>query len=372
MVADTKSKFKVPQPLREIIMRLGGQESKDEGLFFKENLDAKDQALGIGYIDFRPDKNGKPRPKGWCYYSDGSPELKVDEATLNSVPFLATYRRLRDEYLDQMAKQLAGEEESPVTSEFTVPATKKTIDQVNAEAKEKYGENKPAVIEPQVMAQSAKSEPSQEPSQNTALSTTSAGDNKLVVGINKNRQTAVTINGVEIPNEHIFWYGIRKAGKVVNAKPYIDIKGLEYLATKMDILYVDPRSKDPNFPINQLVPAIDIEIVKSPWVDNNLGPKGVALVRGIVRTKSGIIYTDIGSAAPENLNGKQKQFPLEQAIARGRGRALRVATFCSMCSYEEADLKIDGNNVVVKGVPNENGEIIDAEFSLISSSSSGE
>lgn len=338
MVSETKA-FKVPQPLRDIIMELGGQESKDPGLFFKEHLDSKDQALGVGYIDFRADKNGKPRPKGWCYYSDGGSELKTDDATLNSIPFLATYRRRRDEYLEQMATQLAGE-----------PESKKSIDQVNAECKSKYAESRghetkeaPEALIP------AKSEASQEPAQNTSM--VPATQNNVL--INHNKTDAIVINEIAVPNEYIVLY--KQGQKLV---PYIKEKGLEFLAGKMG-LWVDPRSRDPSVPVDELKPAIDHEVIKYPWVENEFGPKGVCIVKGIVRLANGQIFTDIGTVTAENSNAMQKKYPLENAITRAKARALRDATHCNVCSLEEADLDP------------KDGKVIDAEFTIVQKGGEG-
>lgn len=199
-----------------------------------------------------------------------------------------------------------------------------------------------------------------------------AAKDKMVVGINKNRATALRINGIDIPNDLIYWYGIKKNGVVVDAQPYVGLKCVEYLASKMDILFVDPRANDPAVPVNQLARGIDFEVVKNPWVENEWGPKGVAVVRGFFRTKDGQVYSDLGTATSENTNGMQKRNLLEQAISRAIVRSGRMATHCNLCSVEEANLEISKDKVLVKGgLPNEHGEIIDAEFNIISQTGSG-
>ena len=190
----------------------------------------------------------------------------------------------------------------------------------------------------------ARSQAPTEPGQSTAMTVASASQSNAL--INHNKTDAVVINNIAIPNEYIVLY--KQGNKLV---PFIREKGLVFLAGKMGI-WSDPRANDPTFPADKLIPAIDHEVIKYPWVENEFGPKGVCIVKGIVRMSNGQVFTEEGTTTPENMNAMQKKYPLENAITRAKARALRDATHCNVCSLEEAD--IDPKN------------IIDAEFTVVS------
>lgn len=192
-----------------------------------------------------------------------------------------------------------------------------------------------------------------------------------VTVMNKNAPTAIRINGFDIPNNHIVWYATRKDGKLVGAKPYIDEKGLEGLAGRMG-LWVDPRSSDPTFPIENLIPAIKVIPVKMPQTENEWGGKGDVVFKALVRMANGQIFEEYATANSGNLNSMQKKYPIENCITRAKARALRSATACNICSIEEACIETSGDKVLVRGcVPNQNGEIIDAEYTAFTVSSGG-
>ncbi len=193
----------------------------------------------------------------------------------------------------------------------------------------------------------------------------------MPISVNRNKTTAVTVNGIPIPNEHITWYATKQNGKVIGAKAYIDEKGLEYLAGRMG-LYIDPRSTDPNFPIEKINPAIQVVPVKMPGQENDWGGKNVCIFKAFVRMKDGQVFEEYGTATPENLNTMQKKYPIEMAITRAKARALRSATACNICSMEEASLEVSGDKVLIKGLPGENGQIIDAEWFPIVTSGGGQ
>jgi hypothetical protein len=214
--------------------------------------------------------------------------------------------------------------------------------------------------------QSAKSDSQQLPAIRSELPATVPVQTQTgMTVVNKNAPTAVRVNDIDIPNEYIVWYATRQNGKLVGAKPYIVEKGLEYLAGRLG-LWTDPRASDPAVPVEQLNGPVGYKVIKYPWTENDMGPKGVCIVEGIVRMANGQVFTDIGTVTPDNTNTMQKKYPLENAITRAKARALRSATQCNICSLEEADIQTSGDKVLVRGaVPNQNGEIIDAEFTVV-------
>lgn len=121
--------------------------------------------------------------------------------------------------------------------------------------------------------------------------------------------------------------------------PYVTTEGLLYKANE--------KYGDGNYAVQGMLPTPE----EYSLLRRMMGLKDdepAVLIRGEVWVKGfERPFVDYGTATPKNLKGfvTFNTYPVEMATRRATNRALRLATNCGMCSIDEIDTEIKGDNV---------------------------